>query len=144
LCSPFSFARGSGLREESLMADYLAVMLPASLPRENYDLLKSLFLHFHKVVQHKDITKMVPTTPLHSVSPFLWCTRPLPLFVLTPIPQTEANMATVWGPNLFRTDDPMSMQAGNLPEIVKVLIKNAPMILAVLAPPPNPGCRQPG
>jgi hypothetical protein len=46
-------------------------------------------------------------------------------------------MATVWGPNLFLTDDPMSMQAGNLPEIVKVLIKNAPMILAVLAPPPS-------
>ena len=71
LCSPFSFAHGSGLREESLMADYLAVMLPASLPRENYDLLKSLFLHFHKVVQHKDITKMVPNYPLHSISPFL-------------------------------------------------------------------------
>lgn len=95
------FVAAASLREESLMADYLAVMLPASLPRENYDLLKSLFLHFHKVVQHKDITKM-----------------------------TEANMATVWGPNLFLTDDPMSMQAGNLPEIVKVLIKNAPMILA--------------
>jgi hypothetical protein len=56
------------------MADYLAVMLPASLPRENYDLLKSLFLHFHKVVQHKDITKMVRTTPLIRSLRSLWRT----------------------------------------------------------------------
>jgi hypothetical protein len=42
------------------MTDYLAVMLPASLSRDNYALLKSLFLHCHKVVQHKETNKMVP------------------------------------------------------------------------------------
>lgn len=41
------------------MTDYLSVMLPASLPPDNYELLKTIFLHFHKVVQRKDLNKMV-------------------------------------------------------------------------------------
>jgi hypothetical protein len=45
--------------------------------------------------------------------------------------QTEANMATVWGPNLMVSDDPMGMQANALGEVVKTLIKNAPTIFSV-------------
>jgi hypothetical protein len=111
------------------MTDYLAVMLPASLPRENYDLLKSLFLHFHKVVQHKDVNKMVRS---HALLQTLQCLKPRAGCMVANPTQTEANMATVWGPNMMINDDPMSMQAGNLPETIKTLIKNAPTIFTVL------------
>lgn len=104
------------------MTDYLSVMLPASLPPDNYELLKTIFLHFHKVVQRKDVNKMVTTlTRIRFLKTHANATS-----------QNEANMATVWGPNLIASSDPMSMQSSTLPEVIKNLIKNAPTIFAVL------------
>jgi len=79
--------------------DYLSLMLPSSLPPDNYELLKALFMHIYRVVEKKDINKM-----------------------------NESNMATVWGPNLISASDPIGMQSATLPEVIKTLIRQAPKI----------------
>jgi len=89
------FIAASTISEEGLMCEYLSVMLPASMSPDHYALMKALFLHFHNVYNHCEKNKM-----------------------------HEANLATVWGPNLFSSTDAVNLQS----EAIKVLIRKAPTI----------------